>query len=60
MTLDEAIQKLSLIVHQTEGYFDDDEIVALKLSIEALKRIRDFRNTKYAIPKMLLLGETKE
>lgn len=60
ITIDEAIEHLSGYVYEEKpclvGLFDE----ATRLGIEALKRFRDFRPTKYPIPKMLLPGETKE
>jgi len=44
MTLEEAIKRQATFVKKTEGYFDDEDIQAAKLGIEALKRIQDARD----------------
>ena len=60
MTLDEAIEILAEDIKEDKYFLPIEFIEAVKLSIEALRRIRDFRPTKYPVPKMLLPGETKE
>jgi len=43
MTLEEAIEKLQLIVYRGEDRYDDNDINAIRLGIEALKRIKELR-----------------
>jgi len=60
MTLEEAIKRQTIFVQKTEGYFDDEDIQAAKLGIEALERERENRQ---GVPRSLhdlLPGETEE
>lgn len=43
MTIEEAIEKLQLIVYRGEDRYDDNDINAIRLGIEALKRIKELR-----------------
>ncbi|GAJ02880.1 unnamed protein product [marine sediment metagenome] len=58
MTIDQAINRLKLLVSKTEGYFDDEDINATKLGIEALDFVKSSRVQYGVIPHNLLPGET--
>jgi len=60
MTLQEAIKTLGLIVHDADSCFDDADIDALKLGIEALNRINETRLKQWNIFNIVLPGETNE
>ncbi len=59
-TLDKAIEIQQLFVTQTEGYFDDEDIEAAKLGIEALKKIQDIRARFPTLIPDLLPGEAPQ
>ena len=60
MTLERAILLQQLIVHQGEGNFDDDDIDALKLLIEAGKAVVTNRIEWGSRGIGILPGETEE
>ena len=60
MTLGKAIEILTLIANQWANNYDDDDLHALNLGIEALKRIQEYRDGGIIITTYLLPGETKE
>ena len=60
ITIDEAIKVLTPITILLQDTGSTAECDALKLGIEALKRLRDHRNG-FPIPaSMLLIGETEK
>jgi hypothetical protein len=60
MTIDEAIEKLSGLVVKVDDGFVPDAYIALQLGIEALKRLKDWREGKVLNPDFMLPGETEE
>ena len=60
MKLDKGIEALGLLVRQNERYLDNDEIDAIKLGIEALKRVKAIREGPDIPEWELLPGETEE
>lgn len=60
MKIDKAIAILKRKHPPLAGMDDQNGQDAIKLGIEALVRIRDYRDTKFSIPKMLLPSETKD
>ena len=59
MTIDKAIEILQDVLDIVPRTITPDEVDALKLGIEALKRIRNARNTGYFLPAAPLPGETE-
>ena len=59
MTADEAIEATELIVKYPQTPIGLHTLKALKLSIEAMKRLRDRRNGFPTPAETLLIGETK-
>ncbi|GAI61018.1 unnamed protein product [marine sediment metagenome] len=60
MTLDEAILRQENMIDQNEGEIGKEDIQAMKLGTEALKRIRHDREAMQAEHVLLLPGETEE
>ena len=60
MKIDEAIEILSILESRTQNYSTMFKKDALKLGIEALKRVQGMRPNKYGSPDPLLPGETKQ
>ena len=60
MTIDKAIEILVDYHERLPRGFNDDYIDAVKLSIEALKRIKTYRHSIGWRPSILLPGETKD
>jgi len=60
MKLDEAITNLECLEQSEEAGLEDDEKDAIKLGIEALKRIDDQRFGKVLSFERWLPGETKD
>lgn len=59
MTLEEAMKRLgNLAIHHRDDTFHENE-EAIKLSIEALKRVKSQRADKRFMASMLLPGETE-
>jgi len=58
MTLEEAIEKLQLIVYRGEDRYDDNDINAIRLGIEALKRIKELRIANNWPQNLTLPSET--
>lgn len=60
MTPEEAIKRINRFTFPGEWDLDRDDVMALKLGIEALKRIQDGRSKGYDFFAHLLPGETAE
>ena len=60
MNLDKAIEILDLNIRQRAPTMPHDVLDALKLGIEALKRVNFHRTSSLASPHILLPGETEE
>lgn len=60
MTLDKAIETMQLDMDQNVYLDTSDLNVAMKLGIEALKRLKNQRNVPTDISFVSLPGETKE
>lgn len=60
MKLENAIAILAQIVHEGGGCFDDDDIDAFKLGIEAMKHLKVVRALGVIEPDFLLPEETSE
>ena len=60
MTIDKAIEILNLWNGRTEGLIIQDITDALKLGIEALKRVKSFQGKGNNIIGCPLPGETKD
>ena len=60
MTIDEAIEALSYIVVDQPYGFRDEPYEAIRLGIEALKRVKAQRKEPFAFAKALLPGETEK
>jgi len=60
MTLDKAIEILDLITDTPPSGANQDFVDAVKLGIEALKRIKDRRDLRTGWEAQLLPGETKD
>jgi len=60
MTIDEAIATLTSFISWFGLDFADRDLKAIKLAIEALKRIKDGRKRGYDFFGHLLPGETTE
>ena len=58
MTLEESIEKLQLIVYRGEDRYDDNDINAIRLGIEALKRIKELRIANNWPQNLTLPSET--
>ncbi len=60
MTLEKAIEILTLLLYPHKPVYDDERMPALHLGIEALKRIKENRGCALLFVDQLLPGETKE
>lgn len=60
MTIDEAIEILGILESRTQNYSTMFKKDALKLGIEALKRVREVRQSPTGYWEYKLPGETKE
>lgn len=60
LSLQKAIETLRLIVYRGEDRYDDNDINAVKLGIEALKAWKMFREGRWMSGRYDLLGETKK
>ena len=60
MTIDEAIKILAILDHGDTAEIEDTWLDALKLGIEALKRIKGGRSWLFPRASDLLPGETKD
>ncbi|GAJ13537.1 unnamed protein product [marine sediment metagenome] len=60
MTLDEAILRQENMIDQNEGEIGREDIQAMKLGTEAMKRIKDYRQRSSVRMTPLLPGETEE
>ena len=60
MTIDEAIEILSMLESRTQNYSTCFKKDAIKLGIEALKQLRAARPEGYIPSWFLLLGESEE
>ncbi len=60
MTLDEAIEGLTSMTNRLAHISQSDERAALRLGIQALKRIRGYRDHTISMTLQPLLGETEE
>ncbi|GAI69665.1 unnamed protein product [marine sediment metagenome] len=60
MKVSEAIEVLTRWAQQPPGVVFSDELPAVKLGIEALKRVRVLRASELASPRKHLTGETPE
>jgi len=59
MTLDEAIEELTSLTNRRSHVSQADERAALRLGIQALKRIRGYRDHTTSMTFQPLLGETE-
>ncbi len=60
MKIDKAIEILGAIRRAVYDYDEAEEVMAVKLGIEALKAIKKARDIPYATPAHYLPGETKD
>jgi len=60
MKLKKAIEILTINNDHNPNFTDADRRDALKLGIEAMKRLRTYRERKYYYARTLLPGETEE
>ena len=60
MKIGKAIEVLQLICHQGSGCFDDDDMDAVKLGIEAIKEVERLRRVEAFDPTIALPGETED
>jgi len=60
MRLEKAIEILTLLAKKWKADYDDDDLQAVSLGIEALKRLQELRKYANHNPKWLLPGETEE
>jgi hypothetical protein len=60
MTIDEAILRIENMIDSDEDDFGKENLMAMKLSAEALKRVKKYRDPKFPIQGELLPGETEE
>ena len=60
MTADESIKVQERIIKNPSILLSETEKGAIKLGIEALRRIKDSRERRFVTVATLLLGETKE
>ena len=60
MTIDKAIQNLEFHIRLGELVHHIDDITAINLSIEVLKRLKEGRRKGYVFCELLLKGETPE
>lgn len=60
MTLDDAIRVSTYLSNEPKGVLTHGQVTALKLGIQALKRLKDMRAGKITIISIPLKGETKD
>lgn len=60
MTLDEAIKLTEHLFVRRPNLIDKDYDAAIKLGIEALKRVKKIRHYKHDLTQVLLPGETED
>lgn len=60
MTIDKAIEYLGIMLGNYDRTCPFDEVDALTLGIEALKRVKESRKKAYFTTRSPLSGETKE
>jgi len=60
VTIDKAIETLARLLFNGPDDYDTDSKIALRLAIEALKRVKEARKKVYFTSRSLLPGETKE
>jgi len=60
MTLDKAIEILNRVEPDSRPFDYEEEKEAIRLGIEAMRRIKDARTDEVEVEKGLLPGETKE
>ena len=60
MTLDKAIEILNRVEPDSRPFDYEEEKEAIRLGIEAIRRIKDARTDEVEVEKGLLPGETKE
>jgi len=60
MTLDKAIEILNSVEPDSRPFDYEEEKEAIRLGIEAMRRIKDARTAEVELEKTLLPGETEE